>query len=69
MATAGIEYEKVLAGQGSPLPFLRKGTRDRLQQETGDKKLPTLKLADGTVMKHSRSILAWVREQEAARGG
>lgn len=69
MVKAGIEYEKVLAGHGNPLPFLRKGTRDRLKQETGDTKLPTLKLADGTVIKHSRSILAWVREREAARGG
>jgi hypothetical protein len=30
---------------------------------TGTKKLPTLKLTDGTIIKHSRAILAWVRAQ------
>ena len=28
------------------------------------KKLPTLKLADGTIISHSGAILAWVREQQ-----
>jgi glutathione S-transferase len=28
------------------------------------KKLPTLKLADGTIISHSRAILAWVGEQQ-----
>jgi glutathione S-transferase len=60
---AGIEYEKVIAGHGNPLPFLRKGSRDELREATGDTKLPTLKLADGTVLKNSRAIMGWVREQ------
>jgi len=68
MQAAGIEYEKVIAAHGSPIPFLRKGSRDELQQATGDTKLPTLKLPDGTVLKHSRDILSWVeRQKEAAR--
>ena len=68
MNSAGIEYEKVIAAHGSPIPFLRKGSRDELQQATGDTKLPTLKLPDGTVLKHSRDILSWVeRQKEAAR--
>jgi glutathione S-transferase len=46
---------------------LRRGSRDQLIQATGTKKLPTLKLPDGTVISHSRAILAWVRD-EAARG-
>jgi glutathione S-transferase len=57
----GIEYEKVIAGHGNPLPFLRKGSRDALEAETGTDKLPTLKLPDGTVLVHSRAILRWVR--------
>jgi len=61
---ANIEYEKVIAGHGSPIPFLRKGSREKLKEATGTKKLPTLKLADGTVISHSRAILAWVGEQE-----
>ena len=60
---AGIPYEKVVAAHGSPIPFLRKGSRDELRQATGTTKLPTLKLADGTVISHSKAILAWVGEQ------
>jgi glutathione S-transferase len=66
MHAKGIEYEKVIAAHGSPIPFLRKGSRDELQQATGEKKLPALKLPDGTVLTHSRSILAWVDAQPAA---
>ena len=60
---AGIEYEKVIAAHGSPIPFLRKGSREALREATGDTKLPTLQLADGTVIKHSKAILAWIAEQ------
>jgi glutathione S-transferase len=62
----GIEYEKVVAGHGSPIPFLRKGSRDELQAATGQQKLPALKLPDGTVIAHSRAILKWISEQPAA---
>lgn len=61
---AGIEYEKVVAAHGNPIPFLRKGSREELRAATGDTKLPTLKLADGTVIKHSRAIFAWIEEQK-----
>jgi Glutathione S-transferase, N-terminal domain len=60
---AGIEYNKVIAAHGSPIPFLRRGSRDLLFKATGTKKLPTLKLPDGTIISHSRAILAWVRGQ------
>jgi hypothetical protein len=60
---AGIEYDKVIAAQGSPIPFLRKGSREELQAATGQKKLPALKLPDGRVLTHSKGILGWVREQ------
>lgn len=63
---AGIEYDKVIGGHGHPIPFLRKGSREQVRAETGDTKLPTLKLEDGTVLKHSRAILAWVKQQQAA---
>jgi hypothetical protein len=63
LAAAGIEYEKEISGHGSPLPFLRKGSRERVRQATGDTKLPTLRLADGTVLTHSRAILAWIKRQ------
>ena len=60
---AGIEYDKVIAAHGSPIPFLRKGSREELRQATGDTKLPALKLPDGRVLTHSRQVLAWVRDQ------
>jgi glutathione S-transferase len=65
MRAKGIAYDKVIAAHGSPLPFLRKGSREELRQATGDTKLPALKLPDGTVITHSRAILAWVKEQPA----
>ena len=63
---AGIEYDRVVAAHGNPIPFLRKGSRDELRAATGDEKLPALKLTDGTVLTHSRAILKWVKEQPAA---
>lgn len=63
LRAAHIDYEKVIAAHGSPIPFLRKGSRDELRSATGDTKLPALKLADGTVITHSRAIIDWVGEQ------
>ena len=69
MKARGIEYEKVVAAHGSPLPFLRKGSREELAQATGDRKLPALKLPDGTVVRHSKAILDWVDRQPAGDVG
>ncbi len=63
LRAAGIEYDKVIAAHGSPIPFLRKGSRDELREATGATKLPVLKLSDGTVLTHSRAILAWIDQQ------
>ena len=65
LRAAGIEYQKVIAGHGSPWPFLRKGSREELRAATGDTKLPALKLADGTVITHSRAILAWIKQRSS----
>ena len=59
----GIEYDKEVAAHGSPIPFLRKGSRDELEAKTGTTKLPAMKLPDGTVLTHSRDILAWIKRQ------
>ena len=61
---AGIEYDKVIAAHGSPIPFLRKGSREELREATGATKLPALKLPDGTVITHSKAILSWVEQQK-----
>jgi glutathione S-transferase len=68
LRAGGIEYDKVVAAHGSPIPFLRKGSRDDLREATGDTKLPALKLPDGTVITHSRAILAWVKQHPAGPG-
>jgi glutathione S-transferase len=62
LRAAGIEYDKVIAGHGSPIPLLRKGSRQELQDATGATKLPALKLPDGTVINHSRAILSWISQ-------
>ena len=59
----GIEYDKEVAAHGSPVPFLRKGPRDELEAKTGSTKLPVMKLPDGTMLTHSREILAWIKRQ------
>ena len=64
LRAAGISYDKVLAAHGSPIPFLRKGSREELRDATGAEKLPALKLADGTVITHSRAIFSWIGEQK-----
>jgi hypothetical protein len=64
LKAAGIEYDKVVAAHGSPIPILRKGSREELRAQTGQESLPALKLADGTVIAHSKAILAWIKEQK-----
>jgi glutathione S-transferase len=59
----GIDYDKEVAAHGSPIPFLRKGSREDLEAKTGSKKLPAMRLPDGTVLTHSRDILGWVKQQ------
>ena len=41
-----------------------KDDRDELEQATGQRKLPALKLEDGTVVTQSKKILEWVAAQE-----
>jgi glutathione S-transferase len=65
LRASGIEYDKVIAAHGSPIPFLRKGSREELRGATGATKLPALKLPDGTVITHSRAILAWIEQQKS----
>ena len=67
LRAAHIEYVKVVAAHGSPIPFLR-GSREELREATGDTKLPALKLPDGTVITHSKAILAWIAAQPHEAG-
>jgi glutathione S-transferase len=69
LQAAGIDYDKVIAAHGSPIPPLRKGSRDELREATGAEKLPALRLPDGRVLTHSRAILGWVADQKALTNG
>jgi hypothetical protein len=64
LRAAGIDYEKIIGGHGSPFPFLRTGTREGVGEATGDVKLPVLRLPDGTVLAHSKAILGWIKSQQ-----
>jgi hypothetical protein len=68
LRAAGIEYDKVIGGQGNPIPFLRKGSREELREATGDTKLPAMKLPDGTVLTHAGAIRSWIAQQKSASG-
>jgi hypothetical protein len=63
MNANGIEFDKVIAAHGSPIPFLRKGSREELKAATGSTTLPALKLPDGTVITPTRAILKWIVDQ------
>src|ERR1035441_6019777 len=64
LRAAGIEDEKVIAAHGSPVPFLRKGSREELREATEATKLPALELPDGTVITPSRAIFSWIDQQK-----
>ena len=66
MRAKGIAYEKVVAATGARCRGAGRVSRDELREATGEEKLPALKLPDGTVITHSRAILAWVKEQPPA---
>jgi glutathione S-transferase len=68
LRASGIEYDKVIAAHGNPIPFLRKGSRDELREATGGTKLPALKLPDGTVITHSRAIFSWIDHSTSEAG-
>ena len=60
----GIAYDKVIGGQGNPLPFLRKAEKRQVVNDaTGQDNLPSMKLPDGTLLTSSKDILNWVKAQ------
>ena len=62
----GVDYDKVIGGKGNPIKFLRSDeARAVVREATGDDKMPAMKLADGTVLTHSKAILEWAERQKA----
>jgi hypothetical protein len=62
---ADIEFDHKVVAHGSPIPFLRKGSRDDLAAETGSKHLPQLRTPDGTWLQPTKRILEWIDAQRA----
>lgn len=72
LRAAGIEYDKVIAGHGSPFPFLRKGSREELRDVTGATKAAGAQAAqrDGHHPLPRHPLLDWPAAMiTAARAG
>ncbi len=64
----GHDFEKVIFGKGIPFGLFTSGRRPELKAMSGQEKLPVLKLADGTTVNGSASIIAWAKSNEPAAG-
>ena len=64
LRASGIEYDKVVAAHGNPIPFLRKGSRDDLRKRPARRSCPHSSCPTGRSSPTSRAILAWVDEQQ-----
>ena len=66
---AGYEPELVLSYGLAVLPAFMNQTRGRreVQELTGNRRVPTLVLDDGTVVDDSREIIAWAKANPASK--
>jgi glutathione S-transferase len=63
---AGHTYETVVFDKNKPFGLFTKGKRPKLQEMSGQEKLPVLALADGTTISGSGEIKAWARDSSPA---
>jgi hypothetical protein len=61
LKAAGHDYETVVFGRNKPMGLFTKGKRPKLQEMTGQEKLPVLELTDGSFVTGSKSIVAWAQ--------
>ena len=66
---AGHDFEKNIYGKGKLFGLFTKGTRPELKAMSGQEQLPVLKLADGTTVNGSASIIAWAKANAPAHAG
>jgi glutathione S-transferase len=62
---AGVDFDKVVYARNRPFGLFTSGRRPELKAATGQEKLPTLQLPDGTWVNGSGSIVKWARAQAA----
>jgi hypothetical protein len=66
---AGHDFEKVVFGKGRPFGLFTKGRRPELKAMSGQEQLPVLKLADGSTVSPSASIIAWAKANSPELAG
>jgi glutathione S-transferase len=66
LKAAGHDFEKVVFGRGKLFGLFTTGTRPELKTMSGQEKLPVLKLADGTTVNGTASIIAWANSNSNA---
>jgi glutathione S-transferase len=66
LRAAGIDFDKVVYARNRPFGLFTSGRRPELKAASGQEKLPTLQLPDGTWVNGSRAITAWARERVGA---
>jgi len=62
----GHRFEKVIYAKGHPFGLFTKGRRPELKEMSGQEMLPVLRLADGSTVSGSASIIAWADENAPA---
>jgi hypothetical protein len=63
LADAGVDFDKVIYARNRPFGWFTSGHRPELKAASGQEKLPTLQLPDGTWLNGSSAIRAWARKQ------
>jgi Glutathione S-transferase, N-terminal domain len=61
---AGVDFDKVVYARNRPFGWFTTGHRPELKAASGQEKLPTLQLPDGTWVNGSRDIRAWAQAQK-----
>jgi glutathione S-transferase len=69
LRAAGHDFEKIIFAKGRPFGLFTKGRRPELKAMSGQEQLPALKLADGTFVNGSASIVAWADANAPAHAG
>jgi glutathione S-transferase len=69
LRAAGHDYETVIFDRGHRFGLFTKGRRPKLEQMSGQEKLPVLRLPDGTTIAGSKRIIAWAKEHSPVAPG
>ena len=66
LRAAGHDFDKIVAARGVLFGLFTTGRRPKLKELSGQEQLPVLRLADGSTINGSASIIAWASEHPAA---